>query len=265
MSTDNWNAHTYSTTVAPFVPRLTARVVGLLALQPGDTLLDLGCGDGVLTGTFSRQCKQVIGVDSSPAMIAACPPADNATYTAASALSLPPDLPRVHKIFSNAALHWILRTTPAARAAFFARCHDQLLPGGSFVAECGAHGNVAEVHAAVTSALLHRGVAAQTARDSAPWWFGSQRDFRGLLEGAGFAVEVLETELRQTELTAGSEGGIRGWVRLFASTMLACLPAADREAAVEEVAEALEGVGRREDGGMWVNYVRVRFVARRPE
>ena len=138
--------------VAQFVPRLMARVVALLALQPADTLLDLGCGAGVLTHTFSRQRKQVIGVASPPAMIAACPPADNAAYVAASALSLPPDL---------------------------------------------------------TSALLHRDVAAQTAGDSAPWWFGNRPDYRALLEAVGFTVEVLETELRRAGLAVGSGGGIR--------------------------------------------------------
>ncbi|KAF8243970.1 S-adenosyl-L-methionine-dependent methyltransferase [Wilcoxina mikolae CBS 423.85] len=265
MATDNWNPHTYSTTVAPFVSKLTTRVVSLLDLQSTDTLLDIGCGDGVLTSTFSPLCKSITGIDSSPSMIAACPQNSNTTYLTSSALSLPPSLPQHSKIFSNAALHWILRTTPASRTAFFARCYDLLLPGGAFVAECGAHGNIGEVHAAVISAMIHRGVDAKRARESAPWWFGSEREFRTLLEDAGFVVEVLETELRQTELTTGEGGGIKGWVRLFAAEMLECLPVDEREGAVEEVENVLESVGRRQDGGMWVNYIRVRFVARKPE
>ena len=64
-------------------------------------------------------------------MIAACPTAGGTAYVAASALSLPP---RVHDIFSNAALYWVLHMTPAAHAACFARCHYLLLPGGSHVA-----------------------------------------------------------------------------------------------------------------------------------
>jgi len=117
----------------------------------------------------------------------------------------------------------------------------------------------------VLGALIHRGVDAKRARESVPWWFGSERGFRALLEDAGFVVEVLETELRQTELTTSEDGGIKGWVKLFAAEMLECLPVEEREGAVEEVESVLESVGRREDGGMWVNYIRVRFVARKPK
>lgn len=182
-----------------------------------------------------------------------------------SALSLPTlPLPSYTKLFSNAALHWILLTTPAQRTAFFARAFAALQPGGTFVAECGAHGNMAEVHAAIIAALVHRGVNPAMARGGTPWWFGTEAEYSALLEGAGFTIELVETELRQTELTSCEGGGVGGWVRLFADEMLKCLPEGERDGAVEEVEKVLEGVGRREDGGMWVNYVRLRFVARRP-
>lgn len=108
-------------------------------------------------------------------------------------------------------------------------------------------------------------MTAEAARESCPWWFGDEGEYRGLLEGAGFVVEVLETELRQTELTVGKGGGVGGWVRLFAADMLECLKSdEERDSAVSEVESVLEGVGRRGAGGMWVNYIRLRFVARRP-
>jgi trans-aconitate methyltransferase len=200
-------------------------------------------------------------------MISACAPQANTVYLVSSAHSLrTAALPhrQYTKLFSNAALHWILRCPSPQRSAFFATAFDLLQPGGTFVAECGAFGNIAEVHSAVVAALIHRGVSPQTARESSPWWFGGERDYRALLEEAGFVVEVLETELRQTELTKAKGGGIGGWVRLFAAEMLACLEEGERAGAVREVEEALEATGRRGDGGMWVNYVRLRFVARKP-
>lgn len=133
------------------------------------------------------------------------------------------------------------------------------------MAECGGAGNVGEVHAAVLAALMHRSVSPAVARQSCPWWFGDEAEYRALLEGAGFVVEVLEMELRQTELTTGSGGGVGGWVRLFAADMLRCLENEDdKDAAVKEIEEVLEGVGRRAGGGMWLNYIRLRFVARKP-
>ncbi|KAA8893015.1 S-adenosyl-L-methionine-dependent methyltransferase [Sphaerosporella brunnea] len=266
VATDNWDPKTYSTTVAPFVPKLTTRVISLLAIQPDDIVLDLGCGDGVLTHQLSKQCTHITGIDSSPSMISGCPSSANTVYICSPALSLPAELPHAQytKLFSNAALHWILRCPAASRSQFFKTAYSLLRPGGAFVAECGGFGNVADVHVAVIAALVHRGIPPQTARESSPWWFGSVGEYRSLLEEAGFEVEVLETELRQTELTVGEGGGVGGWVRLFAAEMLKVLPQGEREGAVREVEEVLEGVGRRGDGGLWVNYIRLRFVARKP-
>ncbi|MDR4469350.1 MAG: class I SAM-dependent methyltransferase [Nitrospira sp.] len=46
-------------------------VVELLAPQPGERILDLGCGDGILTINLSNRGCDVVGVDLCPAMIAA--------------------------------------------------------------------------------------------------------------------------------------------------------------------------------------------------
>lgn len=51
----------------------TAMVVdhlrNLLDLQPHDRLLDLCCGNGLLTYRFARHCKEVVGIDLAHAMI----------------------------------------------------------------------------------------------------------------------------------------------------------------------------------------------------
>ncbi len=114
------------------------------------------------------------------------------------------------KVFSNAALHWIL-SDPDSRKSTIAGCMRVVKLGGLFIAECGAIGNVAEVHAALIAALVHRGVDEQLARQSSPWWFPSLGGMRVLLEGEGFEWVKGEVELRQTELTAGNGGGLVGW------------------------------------------------------
>ncbi len=47
-SRQHWSAQRYAET-AHFVPALGAPVLKLLAPEPGEHILDLGCGDGVLT------------------------------------------------------------------------------------------------------------------------------------------------------------------------------------------------------------------------
>ena len=65
-----WDPERYARN-ARFVADLGMPVVELLAPQPGERILDLGCGDGVLTEKLVAMGCQVIGVDSSAELIKA--------------------------------------------------------------------------------------------------------------------------------------------------------------------------------------------------
>ena len=56
---------------ARFVTDLGEPVVALLDPKPDERILDLGCGDGVLTAKLAAQGRRVIGIDGSPAFVAA--------------------------------------------------------------------------------------------------------------------------------------------------------------------------------------------------
>ncbi|KAI5847079.1 S-adenosyl-L-methionine-dependent methyltransferase [Morchella snyderi] len=264
---DHWSPTSYALT-APFVPHLTTRLTTLLAPHHTDTLLDLGCGDGLLTAQLSHHCAHILGLDASPSMLAAARQHNSTPTTAYTLLDCrhlltfaqhPQQQQHYTKLVSNAALHWILRD-PATRADVFRGALELLQPGGVFVAELGAAGNVAEVHAALVSALVHRGVGVGAAVAASPWYFATEEGVRGLLRGAGFDVELVETELRQTVLTEVEGGGVEGWVRLFGESFLGAVGEGEREGVVREVVDVLEGVGRREGGEMVVNYVRLSFI-----
>src|SRR5215467_8502965 len=64
MSAQTWNAEGYAKN-ARFVTDLGAPVFELLAPQPGESILDLGCGDGVLTKKIAEVGCRVVGLDSS--------------------------------------------------------------------------------------------------------------------------------------------------------------------------------------------------------
>lgn len=48
---------------------VVGHLASLLDLQPTDRLLDLCCGNGLLTRQFAQNCEQVVGIDLAPAMI----------------------------------------------------------------------------------------------------------------------------------------------------------------------------------------------------
>jgi len=50
--------------------RLIARVAGLAGLEPGDAVLDLGCGTGMLAAGFAQRGMAVTAMDPEPQMLA---------------------------------------------------------------------------------------------------------------------------------------------------------------------------------------------------
>lgn len=169
------------------------------------------------------------------------------------------------KIFSNAALHWILgacKADAARQAAVFRASRDALAPGGVLVFEMGGMGNVAEMRAALLAGAARRaGLAAAAAHD--PWFFPDEAWAAAMLEHTvgGWKVERSELEYRPTVAAAG---GVDGWVRLFGAPFFEAVPeGTEREETVREVVEVLETVCRNPSGGYQLGYVRLRVKARK--
>src|SRR5579871_6724772 len=143
-----WDPATYARN-ARFVSDLGAPVVELLAPQPGERILDLGCGDGALTKKLADVGCVVVGVDSSAAQIEAARELGlEAHVMAAESL---PYREEFDAVFSNAVLHWIKNADPMIAGVYRA-----LKPGGRFVAECGGYGCVNKVRTALVDALNRR-------------------------------------------------------------------------------------------------------------
>src|ERR1700734_4086573 len=97
-----WEAEAYAPN-ARFVAGLGWPVLWLLAPKPGEKILDLGCGDGVLTKKLAHLGCEVVAVDSSvPQIEAARKLGLNASAISAEAL---PYQEEFDAVFSNAVLH----------------------------------------------------------------------------------------------------------------------------------------------------------------
>src|SRR3974377_346697 len=151
MSTQIWNASRYAANAA-FVPALGQPVLELLQPRPGERILDLGCGDGVLTEKLVVSGAHVVGVDSSADMVAAAHKRGiDARVMDATELSFDQ---KFDAVFSNAVLHWIKHDPDAAIAS----AYRALRRSGRFVGEMGGHGCVAAIHLALIVGLEKRGI-----------------------------------------------------------------------------------------------------------
>lgn len=242
-STSRWDAGDY-VRVGGFVAELGTAALDLLDPQPGERILDVGCGEGALTEKIAQRGATVVGVDDSPEMVAAAK-ARGLDARLADAVTM--DFRgEFDAAFSNAALHWMLDRDAVAAAVFRA-----LKPGGRFAGEMGGEGNLERLREALDSELVIRGYE-PTGESSS--WYASADEFADVYEAAGF--DRIDARLidRPTEL----EHGIAAWVTTFRRGWLdrAGVPEGERAAIGAAVAERF--------GSNVADYVRLRFIMRKP-
>jgi SAM-dependent methyltransferase len=246
--TQTWDPQAYGRNAA-FVHELAGGVLEWLAPQPGERILDLGCGDGQLTQRIAATGAAVTGVDASPDMVAAARSRGIAAHQAA-AESLPYPNASFEAVFSNAALHWV-----EGQDAMMSEVHRVLKPGGRFVAEMGGHGNIAAIRVALMAVLARHGYGD---REDGVNYYPTPDAYAARLTRHGFRVRQIALIPRPTPLP---ESGMTGWLRTFRRGVLDGLPPEMRETVVRETAELLAPALRDEEGKWTADYVRLRFNA----
>jgi SAM-dependent methyltransferase len=248
LTTQTWNADGYKKN-ARFVSDLATPVVELLDPQPGERILDLGCGDGVLTKKLQDMGCDVLGLDSSPNLAAAAKELGlNIVVLDASAMTFRQEFDAV---FSNAVLHWIRDADRLISNVF-----DALRPNGRFVAECGGRKCNDTIVTALTTELIRRGYDGHLA---VPWYFPTAEEYGMRLAKRGFAVDYIEVIPRPTRLP----GDISGFIETFGESFTSLLPVGERSAYIDDVRNRLKPLLCSADGVWTADYTRLRFKARK--
>ena len=243
LSTSKWDAADYAR-VGAFVAELGVAALDLLDPQPGERILDVGCGEGTLTKKIIERGATVLGIDNSPEMIAA------ARAKGVDAVLLPAEemqfFAEFDGAFSNATLHWVLEKEQAARAVFRA-----LKAGRRFAGEMGGEGNIARLQQAVDEEMIIRGYAPPVEANN---WYASPEEFAKVYEAAGFT----EIDARLSERPTPIMHGIADWVLTFRKGWF------DRAGVPEKERADLAAAVADRFGSNVADYVRLRFIMRKP-
>lgn len=217
----------------------------LLVPKPGERILDVGCGDGVLTKRIAGRRSQVTGIDNSLDMVRAAH-ANGVDALVVDSADIQFDR-EFDAAFSNAALHWMLDKETVASSIFRA-----LKPGGRFAGEMGGEGNLKTLRAALDEELVICGYAPPVEASN---WYASAEDFANVYEAAGFD----HIDARLIDRPTPLDHGIAAWVTTFRKGWLdrAGVPEAERADIAAAVADRV--------GADIADYVRLRFIMRKPD
>jgi trans-aconitate 2-methyltransferase len=244
----DWDAATYERLSAPMTAMGT-EVLDRLVLRGDETVLDAGCGSGNVTRLLCERLPRgrVIAVDAAPSMVeqarALLPAAVDVRQADLLELALGE---QVDAVLSTATFHWV-----PDHERLFANLHAALKPGGRLVAQCGGHGNVAEVKQAGFDAAAEPRFARYFEGWGSDWLYATPEETERRLLGAGFTD--VWCWLTRVDVDPGDPVGYLSAICL--GSFLARMPEELREpfvsAALKRLPDPLE-----------IHYVRLNILAR---
>ncbi|MGN6617128.1 MAG: class I SAM-dependent methyltransferase [Ilyomonas sp.] len=242
-----WNATLYDNKHS-FVAKYGEDVIGWLAPQEGERILDVGCGTGILTEKLAESGAKVTGIDASAEMIAKAKEAyPNIRFFVKDATNFSFDEP-FDAVFSNATLHWINEQEKALQCI-----HNCLKPGGRFVFEMGGKHNIESIHDAVRKVLTEEGFEEKAKVQSN--FFPSVAEQSALLEKIGFTIRSIANFERPTKFEG--EDGMRNWIVQFCGFFFKNVPEEQKGKMINKAVEYLRPTNYK-DGIWYGDYVRLR-------
>jgi 2-isopropylmalate synthase len=244
---NQWNANEYNKN-ADFVSKLALPVVKLLAPKKDEKILDLGCGDGTLSVEIQKYGSQVIAVDLSVNMVKKSKTKGvEASVMSATQLVFYNEFDAV---FSNAVLHWVTDASLAIK-----NVNQALKVNGRFVGEFGGYGNVHSLQEVIQTVFERH---PEYGKFQNFWYFPKKEEYAELLVQCGFSVQYIEIIKRPTPI-----GDIKEWLDIFANGIMQNVPAAKKESFKKEVENILKPKLFTQEDGWVIDYVRLRFAAKK--
>jgi len=160
------------------------RLISELEFNGDEVILDLGCGDGILTEQLSTLVPngKVIGIDASIGMIEAAKKYEknNLTFICKDINDM--DFVNCFDvIFSNAALHWVKNHERLLKNVLVA-----LKPNGIIRWNFGGEGNCSNFFDTVKTVMNWNAYKEYFVNFEWPWYMPSKEEYESLITNAGF-------------------------------------------------------------------------------
>lgn len=159
-------------------------IISELKFTGNESVLDLGCGDGVLTGQIADMLPRgrVVGIDASEGMIATA-----AKLESVNLAFIKMDIDDIsynnvfNLIFSNAALHWVKDHKKLLR-----NCQKALKPGGSLRFNFAGDGNCSNFFAVIKVVMKDEKYKEYFRNFEWPWYMPPVDEYKETVSCSGF-------------------------------------------------------------------------------
>jgi trans-aconitate 2-methyltransferase len=254
-----WNAEDYAQH-ASAQRGWAVELIEKLALQGHEALLDIGCGDGLITDELARRLPagSVTGIDASESMIALARKSfsrSNLTFLVMDATDL--HLERKFDVaFSNATLHWV-----KDHALVLKSLRKHLNPEAKILFQMGGYGNAVLIIDIVDRLIQSDRWKAYFKDFIAPYHFYAVEPYEQWLPDAGY--EAVRIQLIPKDMVHQDPDGLKGWLRTTWFPYTDRLPPHMRESFLSEiVSKYLEIRPVDAEGKTHVDMVRLEVEAR---
>lgn len=233
-------------------------LIAELNLNGNESILDLGCGDGILTRELSELVPngRVIGIDSSKGMI------ETAKKSTAENLSFVlMDINRLDfenefdVIFSNAALHWV-----KDHGKLLKNCYSALKNGGMILWDFAGDGNCSNFFAVVRHLMQSDEYGAYFNGFEWPWYMPDITEYKELIGRSGFTCYHVE-EVNRDRYFSNSDEMIRWIDQPSLVPFIAHIPEKLRAGFRNSVISSMLDRTKQPDGTCFETFRRIHIVA----
>jgi trans-aconitate 2-methyltransferase len=237
------------------------KLISELEFKGGERILDLGCGDGVLTAEIAEIVPDgfVLGIDASESMIATA----RKDYAGANVRFELLDINAIDfesefdLIFSNATLHWVKNHSRLLKNVFKA-----LKNRGAARFQFAGDGNCSNLIKILKEVMSAKEYVIYFSEFDWPWYMPAVDEYRVLLEEVAFTEKKIWNENADTCFES-AEAMIRWIDQPSIVPFLVCLVGKDRQRFRDAVVERMIEETLQSDGTYFETFRRINVLARK--